>query len=311
MNISTRQIDAFLALAAQRNFTRAAMQCHLSQPAFSALIRALEEDLGIRLFDRSTRHVELTAAGANFMESAQRIRTEMDAAVASMRDEATLRRGRVAIALLPSLAAGWLPERLAEFHQHHPGVELEIADVLSEPCIAMVASGKADFALAAIRADTPDLQAEPFCSDEYHLVCRDDHPLAKAPRGRRRPVSVAELAQWPFIHMARHSSVRQFLEAALHPQPMKSVMEVEQLATVMGMVRAGLGISAIPSLTLFHFQQPGLVTRPLLWPELTRQIYLVRRRDRSLSSAAQALYTQLMTHRPTEAPGSAVRRELP
>ncbi|QIL72937.1 LysR family transcriptional regulator [Diaphorobacter sp. HDW4B] len=296
MNISTRQIDAFLALAAQRNFTRAAAQCHLSQPAFSALIKALEDDLGVRLFDRSTRHVELTAEGTNFMESAQRIRSEVDLALSSMRDAATLRRGRVAIALLPSLAAGWLPDRLAEFHAQFPGIELEISDVLSEPCIELVATGKADFALAAIRADTPDLQAEPFCSDDFHLVCPSHHPLAKG--SRKRPVTVEELVQWPFIHMARHSSVRQFLEAALHPQPMKSVMEVEQLATVMGMVRAGLGISAIPALTLFHFQQQGLVTRPLHWPELTRQIYLVRRRDRSLSVAAQAMYSLLMENKP-------------
>ena len=296
MNISTRQIDAFLALSAQRNFTRAAAQCHLSQPAFSALIKALEDDLGVRLFDRSTRHVELTAEGTNFMESAQRIRSEMALALSSMRDAATLRRGRVAIALLPSLAAGWLPDRLAEFHAQFPGIDLEIFDVLSEPCIELVATGKADFALAAIRADTPDLQAEAFCSDDFHLVCPSHHPLAKG--SRKRPVPVEELAQWPFIHMARHSSVRQFLEAALHPQPMKSVMEVEQLATVMGMVRAGLGISAIPALTLFHFQQQGLVTRPLHWPELTRQIYLVRRRDRSLSVAAQAMYSLLMKNRP-------------
>ncbi|WP_313296450.1 LysR family transcriptional regulator [Diaphorobacter sp.] len=298
MNISTRQIDAFIALAAQRNFTRAAAQCHLSQPAFSAMIRGLEDALAVRLFDRSTRHVELTTEGANFMESALRIRAEFDAAVGSMRDAATLQRGRVAIALLPSLAAGWLPHLLAEFRQHHPGVELSIADLLSEPCIELVANGKADFALAAIRADTPDLQAEPFCSDDYHLVCRHDHPMAAAKGGRQRPIRVEDLAQWPFIHMARHSSVRQFLEAALQPQPMQSVMEVEQLATVMGMVRAGLGISVIPALTLFHFQQPDLVTRPLHWPELHRQIYLVRRRDRSLSPAAQAMYTLLMSRKP-------------
>ncbi|WP_353236227.1 LysR family transcriptional regulator [Diaphorobacter ruginosibacter] len=299
MNISLRQIDAFLALSSQRNFTRAAAQCHLSQPAFSALIRSLEDELQVRLFDRSTRHVELSAEGLNFTESAHRIRSEVDRALGGMRDAATLRRGRVAIALLPSLAAGWLPARLAEFRKRFPGIELEIADVLSEPCIELVAGGKADFALAAIRADTPDLQAEPFCSDDFHLVCRADHPLAKTSGPRhRRPIPVEQLARYPFIHMARHSSVRQFLEAALHPQPMHSVMEVEQLATVMGMVRAGLGISVIPALTLFHFQQEGLVTRPLHWPALRRQIYLVRRRDRSLSLAAQAMYETLMGNRP-------------
>jgi len=292
MNISSRQIDAFLALSAQRSFTRAAAQCHLSQPAFSALIRALEDDLGLRLFDRSTRHVGLTAEGENFHASALRIRAEVDAALAAMRDAATLRRGRVAIALLPSLAAGWLPDVLAQFHARHPGVELDIADVLSEPCIERVATGRADFALAAIRADTPELRAEPFCQDGFHLVCRTDHALADQPL----PGGAAQLralAQWPFIHLARHSSVRQYLEAAFHPHAMRTLMEVEQLATVTGMVRAGLGISVVPTFTLFHFQYPDLVTRPLALPGLMRQIYLVRRRDRGLSVAAQALY-QLM-----------------
>ena len=297
MNISSRQIDAFLALAAQRNFTRAAAQCHLSQPAFSALIRALEDALGLRLFDRSTRHVALTAEGENFHTSALRIRAEVDDALASMRDAAQLRRGRVAMALLPSLAAGWLPGVLAQFHARHPGVELDIADVLSEPCMERVASGRADLALAAIRADTPELQAEPFCRDGFHLVCRADHPLAT----RALPAGAAQLralAEWPFIHLARHSSVRQYLEAAFRPQAMHTLIEVEQLATVTGMVRAGLGISVVPALTLFHFQQPSVVTRPLQLPGLTRQIYLVRRRDQSLSAAAQSLYEWMVARRP-------------
>lgn len=293
-HLSTRQLDAFLALAEQRNFTRAAAQCHLSQPAFSALIRALEDDLGLRLFDRSTRHVDLTGEGQNFLESARRIRGEITTALAAVRDAATLQRGRVAVALLPSLAAGWLPGVLAAYRGSYPGIEIDIADVLSEPCIERVASGKADFALAAIRADTPELQAEPFCSDDFHLVCPADHPLAR----RKKPITPADLAGYPFIHLARTSSVRQYLEAAFHPQGMHTLMELEQLASVMGMVRAGLGISVVPALTLFHFDQPGLVTRPLALPGLLRQIYLVRRRDRSLSVAAQALYTLVMAQRP-------------
>ncbi|MDP3226510.1 MAG: LysR family transcriptional regulator [Acidovorax sp.] len=293
-HLSSRQIDAFIALAEQRSFTRAAALCHLSQPAFSALIRALEDDLGLRLFDRSTRHVDMTPEGQNFLESARRIRAEISNALAAVRDTATLQRGRVAVALLPSLAAGWLPGVLAQYRAAHPGIEIDIADVLSEPCIDRVASGHADFALAAIRADTPALQAEPFCSDNFYLVCPADHPLAR----RRKAITAADLAAWPFIHLARTSSVRQYLEAALHPQAMHTLMEVEQLATVMGMVRAGLGISVVPALTLFHFDQPGLVTRPLSMPGLTRQIYLVRRRDESLSVAAQALYALVMAQRP-------------
>ncbi|MBV7541820.1 LysR family transcriptional regulator [Acidovorax sp. sic0104] len=293
-HLSSRQIDAFIALAEQRSFTRAATLCHLSQPAFSALIRALEDGLGVRLFDRSTRHVDLTPEGRNFLESALRIRAEITSALSAVRDAATLQRGRVAVALLPSLAAGWLPGVLAQYRAAHPGIEIDIADVLSEPCIERVASGHADFALAAIRADTPTLQAEPFCSDGFHLVCPEGHPLAR----RRKPVTALDLAAWPFIHLARTSSVRQYLEAALHPQAMHTLMEVEQLATVMGMVRAGLGISVVPALALFHFEQPGLVTRALALPGLTRQIYLVRRRDESLSVAAQALHALFTARAP-------------
>jgi len=302
MNLSSRQIDAFLALAVSLSFTRAAAQCHLSQPAFSALIRSLEEGLGLRLFDRSTRHVSLTSEGEDFLVAARRIRIEMDAALSSMKSTASLERGRVSIALLPSLSAGWLPNVLRQYRSAHPGIEISIADVLSEPCIELVASSKADFALAAVRVDTPELCASPFCSDGFHLVCRRDHPLAKISlttgHGARTTSQLSALAAWPFIHMARHSSVRQYLEAAFHPQVMRTVMEVEQLATVAGMVRAGLGISVIPTLTAFHFKHPDLITRPLPLPGLTRQIYLVRRRDRGLSVAAQALHDHIVHHRP-------------
>ena len=293
MNLSTRTIQAFLALVELKNFTRAASHCHLSQPAFSALIKSLEDSVCLKLFDRSTRHVQLTPEGERFLHSALRIQAELQACEKAMRDTALLAQGRVAVALLPSLAAGWLPDVLQQFLGQHPGVEVAVLDVLSEPCIAAVGNGEADFALAAIRADTPDLQAELFCSDDFHLVCREDHPLAAQER-----LGVADLLPWPFVHLARHSSVRQYLDAAFFPQSMHTLVEVEQLATVMGLVHAGLGISVVPALSLFHFDKPGLITRPLSLPGMDRQIYLVRRRERSLSLAAQALYRLMLDKGP-------------
>ncbi|MEO8060404.1 MAG: LysR family transcriptional regulator [Burkholderiales bacterium] len=293
MNISTRQLRAFIALSEVRNFTRAASVCHLSQSAFSSLIRQLEESLEVRLFDRNTRHVELTAEGQEFELSARRVLAEFEAAVSDMRARATLQRGRVSIALLPSLAADWLPEVLAGFRQAHPGIDLEVADVLSEPCIERVRSGQADFALAATRANTPELRAEPFCSDGFHLVCRSDHPLAALSNPRPRDV-----AAWPFIHLSRTSSVRQYIDAATLPQALSTVLEVDQLATVAGMVSAGLGISIVPSLTLYQFRSPHLTIRPVKWPGLTRQIYLVRKRDRGFSAAAESFCEWVKARRP-------------
>ena len=98
--------------------------------------------------------------------------------------------------------------------------------------------------------------------------------------------------------LARSSSVRQHLDALLHPLQMDTLLEVEHLATVMGMVRGGVGISLVPALTLFHFQHLEIVTRPFEVPGLTRTIYLVRRADRALSVAAQALYDLCLEHRP-------------
>jgi LysR family carnitine catabolism transcriptional activator len=293
IDISTRQLRAFLALAESRNFTRAAVQSHLSQPAFSALIRALEEQLGLRLFDRTTRSVELTVEGRLFEESARHVLHEAQQALADMHAHAARRRGRVSLALLPSLAAGWLPPLLASFHARHPDIQLDVADVLSEDCLERVRSGRADLALASTRADTPELRTELFCSDRFHLVCPRNHPLAKV-----RSPRIADVAAHPVVQLSRASSVRHQVEAAAHPRQLHTVMELDQLSSVAGMLCAGFGVSLVPEFALFHFRHPELMTRPMQGPKFTRQIFVVRRRDRSLSVAAQALHEDLMAQRP-------------
>ncbi|MEJ8852127.1 LysR family transcriptional regulator [Variovorax rhizosphaerae] len=287
-DLSTRQLRAFAALAEQRNFTRAAQTCHLSQPAFSALIRTLEDTLGARLFDRDTRSVQLTPEGRLFEASARRLLDDMQGAVGELADHVERRKGRVSVAALPSLAAGWLPGILAEFMKAWPGITVELHDALSDACIAQLRAHQADFALAATgagAASASDLRGRKLCSDGFHLVCPKDHPLAKVPK-----LTAKQLAPWPFIQMARNSSVRQSLDAALHPLRLNAVFEVEHLATVMGLVEAGVGISVVPALTLFHFRRESLTTRPLPVPGLTRTIYLVQRREGSLSVAAQTLH---------------------
>ncbi|MET3494629.1 LysR family transcriptional regulator [Variovorax boronicumulans] len=285
-DLSTRQLRAFLALAEHRNFTRAAQGSHLSQPAFSALIRTLEDAVGTRLFDRDTRSVQLTPEGQLFEGSARRLLDDMGSAMGDLADHVGRRKGRVRIAALPSLAAGWLPAVFAEFMQAWPGIRIDLNDALSDACVALVRNGQADFALAASGAAADsDLRARKLCTDRFHLVCRADHPLAQEAR-----LSVKKIAPWPFIQMARNSSVRQALDVALHPQRLNAVFEVEHLATVMGLVEAGLGISVVPALTLFHFRRDTLVTRPLPLPALTRTLYLVQRREGSLSVAAQTLH---------------------
>ena len=294
INLSTRQLRAFLTLAAERNFTRAAAASHLSQPAFSALIRQLEESLGARLFERTTRMVSLTSEGAAFEPAARRVLDEAEVALAGVHDRESLRSGRAAVALLPSLAADWLPRVLAGFCEAYPGIKVQVTDVLSEACVDAVLDRRADFALAATRADTAALRAERFCSDRFFLVCPKDHPLLGLPK-----VQPKDVAKWPFIHLSRNSSVRQYLDAATAPGTFSAVLEVDQLATVSGMVRAGLGVSIVPALTLYQFKSAELAVRPIGWNKLTRHIYLIQQRERAFSTAAQALKDWMLEHRPS------------
>ena len=149
---------------------------------------------------------------------------------------------------------------------------------------------RADFALAPAPAQAADLRVEPLLRERFHLVCPAGHALAA-----RRSVTPQALAGHPFIHLSRTSSVRQHLDAALHPERLEGVMEVEQLATVAG-VAAGLGITAVPTLALFQFRREGLVVRPLQIPGLSRDICLIRLKERGDTAAAAALIEDLRAH---------------
>lgn len=294
MNLSARDLKAFLALVEERNFTRAAERMHLSQSAFSTLIHNVEEGLGARLFDRNTRNVLLTAEGRLFEQSARAVLADLEGMVANFKDYAQRRKGRVAIAALPSLAAGWLPGVLAEFSKLYPGIELSLLDKLSEECKTAVRARQADLAVATTGEQDMDLAADPLCADEFHLVCRKDHPLAKQPR-----ITLKDLASQPFVHMSRSSSVRHHLEAAFHPSRMRTVLEVDHLATATGLVVAGLGITVVPALTLFHFRHPQLAVRRLDLKGLTRKLVILRRKNESLSVAAEALHALMLRRKPT------------
>ncbi len=292
MNVSTRDLEAFLALADLASFTRAAARCHLSQSAFSTRIAALESALGGKLFDRTTRSVELTKEGAAFLESARRLHADFSEVVSDFRDLTTRTKGRVAVAALPSVSSAWLPAVFANFQAEYPGIKLTLHDTLSDTCIALVRDGTVDFAVASRPAEGEDVEAQLLSEDNFYLVCGESHPLANKPG-----VKVKDLAAHAFIHLSRDSSVRQHLEKAFHPVEMHTAMQLGHFATMAGMVQAGLGITVVPELTLFHFARPGLVVKPLKIPGLSRSIYIIRRREKTLSFAAAALYDRMFNDR--------------
>src|SRR5687767_5768681 len=124
MNISTRDFEAFLALAQTQHFTRAAERCHLSQSAFSQKIGRIEASAGVRLFERSTRHVTLTPEGEVFAEEVRRLQADMRHVFAGLQDLAQRRVGRVAVAALPSVAAEWMPQVIARYRAANPRIKV-------------------------------------------------------------------------------------------------------------------------------------------------------------------------------------------
>jgi LysR family transcriptional regulator, carnitine catabolism transcriptional activator len=287
INLSTRDIEAFLALAHAHHFTRAAEKCHLSQSAFSQKIARIEQTAGVALFERSTRHVTLTPEGEVFAQEVTRIQQDLQHAVSHLNELATRRIGKVAIAALPSVAAVWMPRVISRYRAANPNIRIELFDTLAEGGFALLREGRVDVFIAA-GADVREFDVTELRSEPFHLVCRPSHRFAG-----KRSVTLAQLKGEEVIHLARSSSVRQHLEAAgATAQP--NALEVEHLATVAALVAQGLGVSIVPELALFHFERAGLVAVAVRDRHLRRPIILARRKGKALSVAAKAMVEEIL-----------------
>lgn len=291
INWSSREIDVFLVLCETLSFRRTAERVHLSQPAVTGVIHRLEVALGVKLFDRTTRQVQLTGPGQVFLEQAQRLRRMTGEAVRAVREVANLQVGQVAMAAMPSLAATVVPRAFVQFRAQYPGVGLALMDTLSDPAFELVRAGRVDFALTAANPAYADLDYQPLASDGFVLLMPEGHALAKS----RKPLAWADVAPWPHISMPLPSSVRQYADAAFLEQRIRFVpqFELEHLASIKALVSAGLGVAALPELAANVGTDEGIVRRPLRAPDLRRPIGLVTLRGRSLSPAAREMVNLL------------------
>ncbi|HUR89907.1 MAG TPA: LysR substrate-binding domain-containing protein [Ramlibacter sp.] len=286
INLSSRDLEAFLALAQAQHFTRAAERCNLSQSAFSQKIARIEQVAGMPLFERSTRHVALTPEGEVFAEEVRRIQDDLQHALAHLNELATRQVGRVAVAALPSVAAVWMPNVIARYRDAHPNIRIELFDTLAGGGLALLREGRADIAITA-GGDLREFDVTELKSERFFLVCPRKHRLAQS-----RSATLAQLEGEEIIHLARSSSVRQHLEAA-GVTSRAGDLEVEHLATVAALVAKGLGVSIVPELTLFHFERAGLACVPVRDAKLRRPILLARRKGKALSVAAKAMVEEV------------------
>lgn len=298
---STRQIRAFLSVARHLQFTRAGRELNMSQPAVTAQINLLEQQLGVQLFHRTKREVVLTTAGRELLPIIEGIGAGFESLMSSSTDLGTGQRGRVRLAVLPSVAASLLPDTLKTFRRRHPAVEVEIWDVVAADILAMVKDGQVDLGIGQRLTPDRDLVVTDFVADELCAFFPQDHPLA----AKAGPLDLSDCLAYPQIVTKPNSSVRVLLERALAQTraEVEIAMEVNYMSTALAGVGAGMGVAILPRAAVDAGRTGHLRWAPLHDPGLRRRIGFIRRRDRPFSIAAAALVQTFQAVTPDEAQG--------
>jgi LysR family transcriptional regulator, carnitine catabolism transcriptional activator len=288
INLPLRQVATFVCLAETQSFRRAAERLRLSQPAVSAHIRELERQVGVALVHRTTRHVSLTAEGRAFAARARRALDELDLASQDLRDMAAVHRGRVVVACIVPMMATVIPNVIRRLNQLHPGLDVEIRDVLSGQLDQLIMSGEADLGVGPRPTDS-HLSFIHLDRDDFVAAVPAGHPLAG-----REAISLKELLAYPIITTTNNTSARLVLESASHRlhQTLRPRFELVYHISVSRMVEAGLGVTALPRSAVSSMASAGIVTVDIK-PRISRDLGLIKRREYQFSPAAHAFVAAL------------------
>ena len=280
-----RQLRAFLAVYQMRQLSAAAQKLFVTQSAVSMLIRQLEEGLGTRLFDRTTRSLKPTAAAEEMLSTVERVLRDVDSLSADFRELSTLERGRVTLAITPTLAALLLPDAMRVFAEQHPKVRVLVNDCAPDQFISRILGEHVDFGIGTPERPGAEVETQRLMRDHLALVCRSDHPLANA-----RVVRWSDLGRHPVITVRPGYGVRPLIDgtAADAGVALDVVNEVSFLSTALWMTASGMGPSIMPSAFARAANDPSLAIKVLSAPRVARDISVVTKRGHSLSAAARS-----------------------
>ncbi|MDR3402250.1 MAG: LysR family transcriptional regulator [Chthoniobacter sp.] len=281
------QLQYFLEVARQRNFTRAAARLHLAQAALSEQIRKLEDELGTPLFRRGRRESTLTAAGETLCGHAEALLDRAAAARHAVQELVGLRGGKLVIGAIPSVSAGLLPAAVTAFRQRYPLVELVIAEGTSESVAEGVESGRVEMGIIQHPTPAGPFEERALLTESFVIVASSTHPIA-----HRRSIRLASLAEEPFVFFkgrARDSALAACRAAGFEP---RLACESGELETVRALVAAGLGLALLPELAAQR-AKPACALVRLSGPKVERQLVVVTRRGHAASPAAAEFETLL------------------
>lgn len=279
------ELMAFVVTAEKSSFRLAAEALFLSPPALSRRVERLEAALGARLLERTTRHVKLTAVGHDFLHEARAALTGLEEAVQRVGDQLQLRRGRVTVACIPSVANHLLPRVLGAFAASQPEVQVHVIDESARQVLDAVQRGDADFGVSFTGSQDSSLRFEALTRERYVLAMPRSHAWAE-----RSEIGWSELAGQRLVSVSHQSGNRVLLDQVMAELPHQPVAwhECNHVTGALALVEAGLGLAAIPQLALRQ-DHPAICGVPLTAPDVWRTLGLLQRRDRVLNPTAEAL----------------------
>jgi DNA-binding transcriptional LysR family regulator len=302
--VELRHLRYFVAVAEELHFRRAAERLHVSQPPLSQQIRQLEAELGVTLFERNRRRVELTAAGAVLLGEARQVLAAVEHAVDLTRRAARGEAGALAVGFVGSAMYGRLPDVVREFHAARPAVELRLREFSTGDALDALVEGRIDVGVVRPGHAQVDgaLDVTVVAREPVVAALPAGHALAGASR-----VDLADLAGEAFVLLSRreapglHGALTDAM-AASHVAPAE-VQEVSELRTVLGLVSAGVGVSLVPA-SVAGGERSGVVFRPLRGRAPGVELALAWRRGDGSPALAAFLELARDGLRSDHAPGS-------
>ena len=289
------QIIAFLEVARQKSFSRAAEKLYRTQPAISAQIRSLEQECGQRLFDRLGRRIFLTPQGEVLLEYGEKLVAMHRETLQRVREAHGKAAGKLAVGANEATCLYVLPQVFAEFRRKHPQVAISIYRNFSHKILQKMAESQVDVGIVTLPVSQPNLKVIPFFEDELWVVLPPAHRLAK-----RAALKIEDLAAEPLI-FPKGGHTREMLDRVFrkYRDRLQISMELASVESIKKFVGAGLGISLLSrSYAEMETRSGVLKLVPLQGIELRRKLGLVYRTDRHLSRAAQAFAELLAARHP-------------
>jgi DNA-binding transcriptional LysR family regulator len=289
--VSVRHLRSFVTVAHQGSFTKASKLLFVTQSALSLTVQHLEEDLGVKLFDRTARKIELTKAGEEFLDSAERVIRDFDSTLRSMRAFGQQKRGSVSIAAVPSVMGLLLPDTTAKYIASFPCVNVNLREESAKNVQMQVLRGHVDFGISSLWFPNTELAFEPLFDDHYGIIFAHNHPFAT----RRSNIKWVDLEKLQIVGYSvdldtqkKLAYIPNFTEHVSGPR-----YQASNLSMIEKLVRTGLVISVMSALSARRPPLDQLKFRLMYGPSCSRTIGILSRKEKTLSPSASALLEEI------------------